>query len=579
MSKMKSYLRILSSYKLLGKSFWWFVVTGVLAHCIILFLPILGQRIIHTIDSTKNMHDFVFNLVLLGVSALLFVVFNRINAVLNAHWWGRLLGLKMDAYRKKILEMNHKNVQKVGTGKGISKLEQGVHAETDIFESMMQILIHGVLKGSALIVIIGMLEPVVLLVIVISLVIIVSTNMLFYKKLEPFTKKMHAIYEQSGRDTVRLIGEHLLIKMANKQAHELKKCKQNLDQLPNVEARTSIYQYSFYDIISLMIRVCEVVIYAIVGMMVLKGDAPISYLILLTGYLWTLWWPIESTVFHLGLINRHWVKYQKLQEFVNMPNDVVDGEQQFAFSQGEIRFEKVSFGYNGDPEGNIKDCTLQIPAKQMTAFVGASGSGKSTLIKLLLRSHDVSKGKILIDGQDIRTLKLADVYEHISYISQEHSIFDGTVRENLMHAIRNHECLTDADLWKALEYAQAKEFVQQMKHGLDTEIGERGVFVSGGERQRLALTRVFLKNPQILILDEPTSALDSKSEHEVTKVLNEVMKNRTVIVVAHRLQTIRQADHICVLDKGQIVEKGNYQELLQHNGMFAELVKLQNGIY
>lgn len=191
--------------------------------------------------------------------------------------------------------------------------------------------------------------------------------------------------------------------------------------------------------------------------------------------------------------------------------------------------------------------------------MGNTGAGKSTIINLILRLWDIDSGKILLDGKNIQTLKKSQIRKHIGIVTQEVGLYNDTLRKNLLYA---KPSASEQDLRQALENAQA-HFVKNLKNGLDTMIGERGMKLSGGEKQRIAIARLFLKNPKILILDEATSALDNKTEKYVQKALDSLMKNKTSIIIAHRLSTIQNADKIFMLENGRIIEKGSYEELMQ----------------
>lgn len=235
--------------------------------------------------------------------------------------------------------------------------------------------------------------------------------------------------------------------------------------------------------------------------------------------------------------------------------------------QGDIEFDQVQFEY----EPNIPILTnisFKILPGESIAFVGPSGSGKSSLANLVPRFYDPSSGVIRLDGLDLRSLKLKSLRSHIGIVSQDTIFFSGTVRENLLLA--NLQA-TPEQIEQALIAANALEFVENLSEGLWTEIGERGLNLSGGQRQRLAIARAFLKNPKILILDEATSALDSKSEHLIQEALNVLLKDRTSIIIAHRLSTVINADRIVVLNKGKIEEIGTHQQLLEQGGLYSQL--------
>jgi subfamily B ATP-binding cassette protein MsbA len=237
-----------------------------------------------------------------------------------------------------------------------------------------------------------------------------------------------------------------------------------------------------------------------------------------------------------------------------------------------IEYKNVSFSYDGEKMA-LKDVNVKIKAGTTVALVGNSGGGKSTFVSLLSRFYDVTKGAILIDGIDIRDIDLTSLRDHISIVFQDNYLFDGTIRDNIT---LNNQAASDEDVMKAVRGACLDEFIAELKNGLDSQIGERGVLLSGGQKQRVAIARAFLKNSQLVILDEATSALDNKSEAVVQKAIDNLMKNRTVVVIAHRLSTVRRADKIVVVNYGKIAEIGTHEELLaQANGVYTALYQSQ----
>jgi ATP-binding cassette, subfamily B, bacterial MsbA len=240
--------------------------------------------------------------------------------------------------------------------------------------------------------------------------------------------------------------------------------------------------------------------------------------------------------------------------------------------QGHIRFEDVSFKYGADDaEAVLKNLNFEIKPGEVVALVGESGSGKSTLVDLIPRFYDPTQGRILIDGHDLRDVQLKSLRQQIGIVPQETLLFAGTLRDNIAYGNRD---ATDEQILNAV-YAANAFFVERMEKGLETVLGERGVRISGGERQRIAIARAILMNPHLLILDEATSALDASSEALVQEALDTLMKGRTTIVIAHRLSTIVNADKIMVMDKGRIVEAGTHRELLEHGGIYAFLYGMQ----
>lgn len=239
--------------------------------------------------------------------------------------------------------------------------------------------------------------------------------------------------------------------------------------------------------------------------------------------------------------------------------------------RGDIVYENVYFEYLKD-KPVLKNINLDIKRGQMIALVGNSGGGKTTISSLLPRFYDVTSGKISVDGTDIRKIKLADLRDNIAMVFQDNFLFNGTIKENIVFG---NSKVDEKTLQRALHNACLDEFIGSLDDGLDTQIGERGVLLSGGQKQRIAIARAFIKNAPILILDEATSALDNKAEAVVQKAIDNLMKDRTVLVIAHRLSTVRNADKIVVVNNGEIVEQGTHDELLKLGKEYAALYKTQ----
>jgi ABC-type transport system involved in Fe-S cluster assembly fused permease/ATPase subunit len=245
----------------------------------------------------------------------------------------------------------------------------------------------------------------------------------------------------------------------------------------------------------------------------------------------------------------------------------VAGAKPLIVTSGNVRFEDVRFSY--DPERPIlKGLSFEVPAGKTVAIVGPSGAGKSTISRLLFRLYDVSSGKILIDGQDIRNVTQSSLRASIGMVPQDTVLFNDTIRYNIRYGRWD---ASDAEVEQAAQLAQIDPFIRMSPKGYETQVGERGLKLSGGEKQRVAIARTVLKAPPILVLDEATSALDSHTEHEIQEALERVSRNRTSLVIAHRLSTIVGADEIIVLDQGRIAERGTHAQLLATGGLYASM--------
>jgi len=264
---------------------------------------------------------------------------------------------------------------------------------------------------------------------------------------------------------------------------------------------------------------------------------------------------------------------EKMFRLLSENREVEDkpGAPELVVSGGAIRFDHVDFGY--DPERRIlHDVTFEVPPGRKVAVVGSSGSGKSTLARLLFRFYDVDAGRIEIDGQDIRDVKQESLRAAIGIVPQDTVLFNDTIYYNIAYG---RPGATRAEIEHAARVAHIADFIARLPNGWETTVGERGLKLSGGEKQRVSIARTLLKHPPILVFDEATSALDSSTEKAIQGELADISRDHTTLVIAHRLSTIVDADEILVLDHGRIVERGSFRDLLTANGRFAEMWRLQ----
>lgn len=326
---------------------------------------------------------------------------------------------------------------------------------------------------------------------------------------------------------------------------------------------------------SLFSIVVTLVIFGFGGYLVIIGHTTLGTLIAIERIFGQVYRPAVDLVGIVSNLQKVLASADRIYAFLDQQPLVTQGHSATAPASlsGAVTFDSVSFGYQaGRPV--LHDVSFEVRAGEMIALVGPSGAGKTTLVSLIARFYDPTAGRIRVDDVDLRDLTLSGLRRHIGIVFQDSFLFATTVRENLTFG---REGASEAEIMAAARAANALEFIERLPNGLDTQVGQRGVQLSEGQKQRLAIARALLRAPRILILDEPTSALDARSEHLLQSALDNVIHGRTTFVIAHRLATVLRADRIFVLDGGRIVEQGTHQDLLSRHGLYSELFALQFG--
>jgi len=309
------------------------------------------------------------------------------------------------------------------------------------------------------------------------------------------------------------------------------------------------------------------------GNNVINGTITAGSLVAFLTYAVNISNPIKRLTRVIGNIQKALAAAQRVFMIIDMPEEIAESRdaKQLPEVSGKVEFQNVSFAY--DDKGNvITDLSFSVKPGEVIAIVGPSGAGKSTIANLLPRFYDVNKGDIKIDGHSVREVTLDSLREQVGIVPQETMLFNGSVYNNILYGRLD---ATKEEIEAAAKAANAHDFIMQLTDGYETKLGDRGVNLSGGQRQRIAIARAILKNPRILILDEATSALDTESERVVQEALDRLMVGRTSFVIAHRLSTVKNADKILVLEKGNLVESGTHDELLALDGLYAHLYKIQ----
>ena len=342
------------------------------------------------------------------------------------------------------------------------------------------------------------------------------------------------------------------------------------ERLAGLEVRSRMTGRWMMAAIQTTFAVMPALVYLFAGWTISRGSESITIgtLVAFTTLQTRLFFPIGSLLGVQLEVQSSLALFDRIFEYLDQPVDIVEGARAIERPRGDVAFDGVWFGYEADA-WTLEDVSFAVPAGTKTALVGETGSGKTTCAYLVARLYDATRGIVTIDGIDLRELTFPSLTEAVGVVSQETYLFHESVRENLRFAKPN---ATDEEIEQAARAAQIHELIATLPEGYDTVVGERGYRFSGGEKQRIAIARTILRNPPILVLDEATSALDTQTERAVQRALERLAEGRTVIAIAHRLSTVRDADQIVVLDRGSIVERGTHDELLAFGGRYAALV-------
>ncbi|MBQ9307468.1 MAG: ABC transporter ATP-binding protein, partial [Clostridia bacterium] len=375
-------------------------------------------------------------------------------------------------------------------------------------------------------------------------------------------------------ETLSVSGQ-LLVKLFGREDYEAERYAKESEEMVRLNIREKMAGRWFFVVLSTFTTIGPLLIYLAGGILMIRYDAPLSVgdVTVMVALLGRMYNPVNS----LLNIQVEWIRsmamFTRIFAYFDMPLEIDEPRepQKTKETGGTVRFDHVHFAYSPERE-ILHDVSFSVPEGRSVAIVGPSGSGKSTIVSLIPRLWDVTEGSVTFDGVDVRKLALADLRSRIGIVTQETYLFSGSIRENLLYARPD---ATEQEMREALLQANILEFVDSQPEGLDTLVGNRGLKLSGGEKQRISIARMLLKNPELLILDEATSALDSISEEKIQQAIEPLVKARTSILIAHRLSTILAADEILVVEAGRIVERGTHESLLAHDGTYRKLYETQ----
>jgi ATP-binding cassette subfamily B protein len=479
------------------------------------------------------------------------------------------------------------------TGKLVSRLNSDVIGAQQAFTSTLSTVLSNVISLVLVLAAMIVLSWQLTLAALIMLPIFLVPAKIVGRKLADLTRRqMQLNGDMSASMTERFsVSGALLVTLFGRLGEEHDRFAERAGAVRNVSVKIAMNGRFFYTSLGLVAALATALVYGVGGLFAIEGALTIGTLTALAGLLAQLYGPLtQLTNLRIDVMNAL-VSFDRVFEVLDLPPMIADRPDAKPVSgPASVRFENVSFSYPTADQVSLAslesiatleqrpnaevlhDVSFSVEAGETVALVGRSGGGKTTITHLIARLYDVSGGTVLVGGLDVRDLQLASLRNAVGYVTQDAHMFHDTIRANLVYA---RPGLSDAQLWEALAAAQIKDLVEGLPDGLDTVVGERGYRLSGGERQRLAIARLLLKAPPIVVLDEATAHLDSESEVEVQRALDTAMEGRTSIVIAHRLSTIRNADTIIVVDRGRVVQRGPHAELLADGGLYAELYRTQ----
>ncbi len=477
------------------------------------------------------------------------------------------LDFKLQAL-KKMKTIDYLEYQKLGTGKLTQKVEDGATSSRDILVNFYLKTLRYLLPTGlfSLIFIYQVKKELVLFIFLGYLIVIIISNIIL-KKLYILKENILDNQELLNKPLVRGFMELVVFRTNKKYDTEIKVTEEGIKNIVDSKTKIKLVHEIFFTVFALIVNILKVVV---LGYAVLNSNLSVGAIVTVLSLLGKAYEPIA--IFNVEYVDYklNKVTVKKYLEFLDLKDDqnLTTGKSIKQIS-GMIEFKNVSYSYHEKEKKLIENLSLKIKKDQKIALVGESGSGKSTIIKLIMGLIKCQEGQILIDKNNLSELNLNEFYDNVSYVSQESPIFDGTLRENI---VLDKE-VADSKIKEILKLVCLEKLLNRLEKGLDTELGEKGIRMSGGERQRVSLARLFFDKSKIIILDEATSAMDNITEKQVMENILKRLKNKTIIIIAHRLETIKDVDNIFLIRDGKILEQGTYQELLKENTYFKELYR------
>ncbi|MDD2871811.1 MAG: ABC transporter ATP-binding protein [Candidatus Gracilibacteria bacterium] len=569
----------ISYLKTVGKSKFIFILFfGMFVSFIVILEPIIFTQIIKKIeyfyqtgifDKTGTINQIILRSVFIVFSISMQFIYDY---VFVGHTTNKNYVEECNKYTKKIISMNYSDYLLKKQGGLYKILDRGTDSQVKFLYFFFQDILRSSIGIIFIIIILIYINPLMSLIVLGMVPVMCYLGYFFIKKVSPHQKDLNDRWDAIFATIGNLLSGFMLTKVLTLENTFTKDIQKRLGKILDKQLEINKYWSISTIYTNVVVMISRILVLGFGVFFVINNKLSFAELFLFFNYIGWIYFPLGYIFSRFREATQYIVGVEKMHtEFDLLESEDIHTGSKIKKVDGKIEYNNIRFKYTGK-KTIFKDLSFEINPGEKVAFVGNTGAGKSTIVNLLLRFWDTTGGEILLDGKNINTISKKELRKHIGIVTQEVSLFNDSIKNNLLFV---NPKASDADLKNCLKMAEAN-FVFDFDEGIDTIIGERGLKLSGGEKQRLSIARLFLKNPEILILDEATSALDNKTEKLIQKALDKLMKGRTSIVIAHRLSTIQNSDNIFVLENGKIVESGNYTKLINQKAKFYELSNPQH---
>lgn len=538
-------------------------------------VPQFTQRVIDHAVALKSVSALTVQVSLLLVTTLALGVVSFISTYLMQVLSQRsITDLRLQTYNR-ILKQDYDDFQSAKTGDLMVRLTSDISSLQNLISSDSFGIIGNIFTFVAVLTFLFIQDWQLALLVSITFPVLFVTIRFFRGRIREAYTKVRATSSQISNQLQGTITEIELIKSYTTEDEETRRFKDIVEEQNTYQLEATRWQAIFQPLVNFINTIGTAIVLAFGGLLVIQGHLTVGELVAYLSYLALLQDPIRSFSRLLNMLQTAQVSYDRIKDIMGAVETIKNSDDPQPFPsplQKGIELDNVTFSYDLDRVASLNGINLMIPAGKTTALVGRSGAGKSTLIRLLTRFYERTGGEIRFDDMKIEDIDIRNLRQHISIVSQDVTIVDGTIADNIRYGSGG---VSDERLWDAAERAAVADFIRGLPDGMNTTVGERGVKLSGGQKQRLSIARALVKDAEIVILDEATAALDNESEKIIQHALDNLMTHKTTIVIAHRLSTVHNADQIVVLNDGQIVERGTHDELLAQGGTYKTLYDAQ----